>query len=293
LLKRFVRVYPFYWLVLLIMIGLESPEFHDKPSLRSSIDPTTLNGLINIIKNIALYPLPDSAMPVGIAWGLSHAIVFYLLFALSIKMGWTAARILFGLWLIAIVLNSFQIFPASLLLEAVAGSTNILILTGCIAGYLFVKHKLQLNAALLSVIVAAVILAAAVVWNSLESTNIIFTTLVGIIFSSIIYCAASVDRQKLSKKPFKRYASPVLVLMGDAAYSIFLTHIIFIPYLCIAFNKVMNVPVVPDFFKNILIIIVLLLTIIAGIATHLLIERPLSNFLRKQFRLRRQNKSWI
>src|SRR4026208_650395 len=31
LLKRFVRIYPIYWLVLLFTIGLESPEFKEKP----------------------------------------------------------------------------------------------------------------------------------------------------------------------------------------------------------------------------------------------------------------------
>ena len=83
------------------------------------------------------------------------------------------------------------------------------------------------------------------------------------------------------------------MLTGDAAYSIFLTHLIFIPYLCIAFNKVLNVAVVPDFLKNFIIILVFFLSIIAGIVTFIFIERPLLNFLRKQLRLRRQKKNWM
>jgi exopolysaccharide production protein ExoZ len=293
LLKRFVRVYPFYWLVLLIMIGLESPDFGYKPSLSSAIDPTSSVGVINIIKNILLYPLPDSSMPVGIAWGLSHAVVFYLLFAMSIKLRRNAAKIIFSLWLVAIVLNSFHIFPESLLLEAVAGPVNIQIILGCIAGYLFVKNKLQLKTALYVLILAVVVIAGLSLWKNLNNSNIVFTTSVAIAFSCLIYCAALLDRRQLSRKPFKRYAPPVLVLIGDASYSIFLTHIIFIPYLCMAFNKVLNVPVVPGFFKNILITIIFFLSVIAGIASYLLIERPLLNFLRKQFRLRRQKKTWI
>jgi exopolysaccharide production protein ExoZ len=293
LLKRFVRVYPFYWLVLIVMVALESPEFYDKPSLRSAIDPTTVDGLNNIIKNIVLYPLPDSAMLLGIAWGLSHAVVFYLLFAMSIKLGWHAAKIIFALWLAAIVLHSFDVFSGSLLLEAVAGSVNIEILIGCVAGYLFVKNTVELKPMFYCLAMAVIVLTGVIAWLGFDSTSIIFTTLVGVVFASLIYCVASVDRSKLSAKPFKRYGSPVLVLMGDAAYSIFLTHIIFIPYLCIAFNKVINFPVVPDFFKNILIIILFFLSIVAGIITYLLVERPLLNFMRKLFRLRRQKKGWI
>jgi len=52
ILKRFVRVYPLYWLALLFTIGLESPEFKEKPSLLSAINPTTTEGWIIIIKNI-------------------------------------------------------------------------------------------------------------------------------------------------------------------------------------------------------------------------------------------------
>jgi peptidoglycan/LPS O-acetylase OafA/YrhL len=83
------------------------------------------------------------------------------------------------------------------------------------------------------------------------------------------------------------------VLTGDAAYSIFLTHIIFIPYLCIAVNNMLNVAVIPDMFKNVLIVIVFLLTIVAGILIYSFIELPLLNFLRKQFRLRRHKKTWM
>jgi exopolysaccharide production protein ExoZ len=293
LLKRFVRVYPFYWLILITMIGLESPEFYDKPSLRSSIDATTVDGLTNIIKNIILYPLPDSAMIVGVAWGLSHAIVFYLLFAISIKLGWNAAKVIALLWLFAIVSYSLHFFPESLLLQAVAGSVNMEILIGCIAGYLFVNNMLRLKTALYCMLLAILIVAGLIAWKTFDRIGIIFETLVGGIFASLIYCAAYLDRRKLSAKPFKRYASSIWVLIGDAAYSIFLTHIIFIPYLCIALNKVINFPVVPDFFKNILIIIIFFISIIAGVATYLLIERPLLNFLRKQLRLRRQKKTWI
>jgi peptidoglycan/LPS O-acetylase OafA/YrhL len=295
LLKRFVRVFPFYWLVLMLIIGLESPEFHHKPTLRSAIDPTTADGLINILKNIALFPLPDTYMVIGIASGLSHILVFYILFACGIKLGWNAAKVIFVLWLMTIILYSFHIFPHSPLLEAVMVTVNVQILIGCVAGYLFAKGKIPLNKwQFIFLLLAAVAVTAAFTgWQGYDRNNLLLTTLTGVTFSLILLCAALYDRKKLSQKPTKRYASVLLVLTGDAAYSIFLTHIIFIPYLCIAVNNMLNVAVIPDMFKNVLIVIVFLLTIVAGILIYSFIELPLLNFLRKQFRLRRHKKTWM
>jgi exopolysaccharide production protein ExoZ len=294
LLKRFVRVFPFYWLVLLIIICLEFPGFQDKPTLRSAINPTTSDGLLNIMKNFILYPLPEPAGVIGITWGLSHALIFYLLFAIGIKLGWNAAKLIFVIWLLVILLHSFGIFPQSLLLEAIAGAVNIQILLGCIAGYLFVKSKLHLTTPQFALLLLASIVSIAglTIWGGFERSNLLITTLTGISFSLILYYAASLDRNKLSQKPSKMYASQSLVLTGDAAYSIFLTHIIFIPYLCRAFNKFLNIQVVPYFFRNVLILIIFFLTVVAGIVTYLLIERPLLNFFRKKFRLKRQKPSW-
>jgi len=291
LLKRAVRIYPFYWLILLIVIGLDSPEFHNKPTLRSAISPTTLEGWITIIKNIFLYPLPDTHMPVGIAWSLSYAIVFYIVFAVCIRQGWKITRYIFIAWLLLVLINSLNIFPKTILTEVLAGNLIIEFLIGCAAGYLFAKNKWQINSVqmMFSFVAIAVLFAAYVLWEGLNRSDIIITTLVGTASALIIFSAASLDREK----KYKNYASPFLVLIGDASYSIFLTHIIFIPYLCQGLNKVLNVAVVPDFFKNILIILVLFLTILAGIVTFLVIERPLLNYLRRKFRLKQKRKSWI
>ena len=292
ILKRFVRVYPLYWLVLLFTIGLESPEFKEKPSLLSAINPTTTEGWIIIIKNIILYPLPDSQMPLGIAWGLPYAIIFYILFALCIKLGWKATKYIFTGWLLLILLYSFHIFSGSLLLiQTVLSPLNIQILTGCIAGYFFTKRRFRIKTSVFIYLIVsiAMLTMAFIYWKGSDNRNLLFTTMVGITSSLIIFYTASLDRDKLSKN----LGSSLLVLIGAASYSIFLTHILFIPYICIALNKVLNVPVIPVLLKSILIILVLLLTIVAGVITHLIIERQVLNFLRNKLRLKRQKKSWI
>jgi peptidoglycan/LPS O-acetylase OafA/YrhL len=166
-------------------------------------------------------------------------------------------------------------------------------LIGSVTGFLFIKNRFSFRIILCTFFISLAVVAILILSKSADFNPFLVAITTGILFASLIYGVATLDIRKLSRRPFKKYASPVLVLMGDAAYSIFLSHIIFIPYLCIAFNKILNVPVIPEFFKNILIVVLLFLTIVAGIATYLLIERPLLNFLRKQFRLRRHKKSWI
>ena len=290
LLKRFVRIYPFYWLVMIITIGLQSPEFYDKPTLRSALDPGTTEGITTIVKNIFLYPLPESHMPVGIAWGLSHAVLFYLLFALAIKLKWQAAKYIFGAWILIIRLGLFIPFPPHSLLQLLTSPLNLQILTGCFAGYVFVKNKIPITTSYFadSFLVLAVLFAAFIYWQGFDTNNIFVALFMGSISSLVLYYAASLDMNK----QYRNYASPFFIITGDAAYSIILTHIIFIPYICIVLNKILNVPVVPAYLKVVLIILVLILAVIAGVLTYLMIERPVLNFLRKKLRLKRQKIVW-
>jgi len=73
--KRFVRIYPIYWLVLLFLlpIYLTGPHFVAFHGSR----------LLSVLDDIAL--LPTSHLPdVAVAWTLKHEILFYAVFAVMI-----------------------------------------------------------------------------------------------------------------------------------------------------------------------------------------------------------------
>jgi len=165
------------------------------------------------------------------------------LFALCIKLGWKATKYIFTGWLLLILLYSFHIFSSSLLLvQTVLSPLNIQILTGCLAGYFFTKNSFRIKTSVFIYLIVsiAILTMAFIYWKGIENSNLFFTTMVGIASSLIIFYTASLDKDKLSKN----IGSSLLVLIGDASYSIFLTHILFIPYICIALNKVLNVPVI-------------------------------------------------
>lgn len=92
--RRFIRIYPFYWIVTIItlMIGFmfsrgEQPSF------------------LNTILSISLYPSRSDPI-VGVAWTLQYEIVFYVFFAILIlnkKIG----TLIFLAWFSAIVVVNF------------------------------------------------------------------------------------------------------------------------------------------------------------------------------------------
>lgn len=94
--KRFVRIYPVYWVVLagygLLLVVSPTPGLNER------------NPLV-VASAIALYP--HSLGPIlSVAWSLSHEILFYLLFStlfFSRKLG----GLVLGVWAAMIVFNIF------------------------------------------------------------------------------------------------------------------------------------------------------------------------------------------
>jgi peptidoglycan/LPS O-acetylase OafA/YrhL len=95
--KRFLRIYPPYWGVLLplILLYLVFPN----AGIPSQHDP------VNVVLSIFL--LPYTSQPVlGVAWTLTHEIFFYALFALIIILGRKSLAIL-PLWAVTITAAHF------------------------------------------------------------------------------------------------------------------------------------------------------------------------------------------
>jgi len=105
--KRFLRIYPPYWgvLVPLTLLYLAVPGSGDW----SKRDP------LNILLSIFL--LPNTVQPVlGVAWTLTHEMFFYVLFALAIARGVNVLRGM-AVWAASIVVAGFLLpslpFPLS------------------------------------------------------------------------------------------------------------------------------------------------------------------------------------
>ena len=270
--KRFLRIFPFYWLVLLVVVAL---------------DPATFPGWKLFLENVLLFRLPMSQMPLKVAWSLTFELMFYFLFAIAIAAGWKNARIMLIGWLLLIVFapvwkNSFY--------QVLVANMNIEFLFGCLAGYLFLQKKYSSN--ILVFIIGLILLAAlfgvCITWLEFNRFSIFYTTLMGAISGWIIYHAALLDITKWSRM----LAHPLFVLAGDASYSIYLTHTVYMPYLFKGTSGVMNVSAFSSPAQLLVILFIIVISIIAGIVIHLLIEKPMLIYLRRKFHLARSGTSF-
>ena len=269
--RRFIRIFPFYWITLLAVIAL---------------DPSTFPGWKLFFENILLFRLPMSDMPLKVAWSLTFEILFYFIFALAIAAGWKVARIMLAAWLLLII---FSPPIHSTFYNVLVSNLNMEFLFGCFAAYVFIEKKPPLKA---SVFVAGLIFLAAsfvvcILWRGFERFNILFTTLMGAASGWIILHAALLDKAQR----YRAFSLPVLVLAGDASYAIYLTHTIYMPYLFNAFNQLTDASLLNHLLQSVIILLIIFLSIAIGMLIHLFIEKPMLVFLRRKFHLFRTGTS--
>ena len=259
LLKRFWRVFPFYWLTLIVVLLLNTSE---------------LPGWQLLIKNLVLFRLPMSDMLLPVAWSLTFEIVFYLLFALAIAIGWKVARWIVIVWVLLILLPELHIAG----MQVVVSNLNIEFLCGCLAAYMFTEHKIVWRNWVFVVgamVIGGLILMAAI-WG-FDRFSIVMTTLMGLGSGWIILHAAMLDRERRHY----RFAFPVLLLAGNASYAIYLTHTVYMPYLFMGWGRWMHAYTYTPMIQIIGILVILLVSIGIGIIIHLLVERRLLAFGKK------------
>lgn len=263
--RRFIRVFPFYWLILLAVIAL---------------DPSTFPGRKLFIENLLLFRLPMSDMPLKVAWSLTFEIMFYFIFAVAIAAGWKAAKFMLAAWLVLII---FSPTIQNTFYNVLVSNLNIEFLFGCFAAYVFIEKKPPLKASvfLAGLIFLAVSFIVCIAWRGFDRFNIIFITLMGATSGWIVLHAALLDKSQR----YRSFALPVLVLAGDASYAIYLTHTAYMPYLFRAFNQLTHAFHFTHLLQSLMILLIIFLSIAIGILIHIFIEKPMLVFLRRKFHL--------
>jgi peptidoglycan/LPS O-acetylase OafA/YrhL len=260
--KRFSRLYPAYWLYLLAYclweFAISRDRSHEMPSF------------LEWVSAISLVRLDGFVPPLIPAWTLFHEVSFYALVALSIwsrRLGFAVAIIV----LIA-TLALFQ-YPSELdrppVLDYLSGY-NLHFLIGIAAFYL--SREPRPASALPAIFVGSLVIGLCLWSEAHGSVFVAFPLLYAMGFGAILTGAVSWERAR--KVPLRL---PLLTLLGDASYSIYLTH----PLIEHGFAKV--------FFRFGGVIgpygvfaADLIATIAAGCAAYLLLERPLLAMLRKR-----------
>lgn len=280
--KRFTRIYPIYWVVATVMLCYYL--FIKMEGQGISVKITGPADLLYLLQCYLLFPMDASHKNfINVAWTLSYEIWFYLVFAGCIVMGFRKSIWLYFTWGALILLKCYtHIGDASPALNFILNPMILYFLTGCFVAWLIKQDRIKLNPTLFLLLPAVFSL---LLWIYAAFTGSVLDELrrdlnyyyifMGL-FGSLLWAAASLDLQSKSTTP-----SRWLLLMGDASYSIYLIHpaVIMLCYKIAAWGTHQFSIDVSYVTANIVFAITVLLSLLTGIALHLLIEKPLLSFL--------------
>jgi peptidoglycan/LPS O-acetylase OafA/YrhL len=274
--KRFIRIYPIYWVACLLIIPI-----YFLSGAEHARDP------LAILTTVLLIP-QDHWPVIAVAWTLTHEILFYGIFALLI---WNlrASLWLVILWVAACVgcymallaaptdaraVDALLPFPWKWLLHP----HNLEFLLGCAAGYAVQRFRAAKLSPLLWIGAGGFVLCAALdqpgnLWKPVA----VFGQPLTYGLASMLLVAGASARDLCGK----RMAIPGFRLwhyLGDASYSVYLFHGISLSITTRLGRKLVELNILAPFVAMLGAVI---LSIAAGCAIHSLLEKPLLLFMRR------------
>lgn len=273
--KQIRRVYPIYWVYTLLVLAINFAliKAFSRPLVTwTAIDPGT------VIQSLSLWPTDVSAgaMPVIlVAWTLSYEMLFYAIFGIALLVRPQLSALVFALWL-ALIFGSMAgvIKSGSPVLAVATNPMNLEFMLGCFAGYLVRKSGDSWSRPAVVAVLATGLMLLVLAWVNAHSNYALLgksdAIQFGVAFFLIVLGLALLERFRTkAPRAFQRIA----VYVGDASYSIYLTHFIFIVALIPLFKRSAAAGSVWDFAA------IILISSIAGCVAYSAVEKPLLKWL--------------
>lgn len=266
--KRFVRVYPTYWVYLTGFIfasafGVGYPDFSWNP--------------VNLISSYILFPLSSKVtLPIKVAWTLVYEVTFYAFF-ISLFFSRIFGFLIMGTWFFIVIANIFLIKSDIYIVS----HWNLYFMAGILA---YALYRLEWSRLIWPALAGGIISLVAYALNAdsisrirdiaaPENVNLHFFLVVS--FCLLVLGAALLDRKFEIRWP------KLLIFIGDASYSIYLVHSSVISIVVIIAKKVKIFDSIPI---ELLFLLIFAVSVVAGAIAYLVVERPILNFLRNRWR---------
>jgi peptidoglycan/LPS O-acetylase OafA/YrhL len=262
LVKRMIRIYPVYWVVTLAIV----PIYFLGRSYGSDIDrdlPALFYSLLLIPQNHAPY--------LGVAWTLVHEIFFYLIFALTIlhkTLGWSVILAWMAATIAAVLAQNFGLAALAFPLTFILSVYNSLFGLGILAVSLnrtsvgWLRH----NKFPAFIVGNLLFLVAGCIENYWTGRNDGVIALFGIAAFLLVLSAGDEKVERLFS------GKETLQLLGNASYSIYLTHYLTLSLL----GKLVFRLQLQDYLADFVIwVTIFAAATSAGIVFYLWVERPL------------------
>lgn len=262
--KRLIRILPLYWMVTLATFTL----FVLFPQLSDAGD----RKIAAVMKSL-FFLNPDPIM--SVAWSLSYIIFFYLTFSLVIaKPGWMKKLLpaWFGVIILVLAVDHTSALADSFLFRI----DNLEIWAGVLLAYLVGKIEVRRPWLYFTLGISAFTF----IWmnNMLSFMYIESETIRPLVYCLgsffILLSIVSIDLKKEIIIPKS------LRFLGDASFSIYLTHAPFIQFYIIVLQKTGLTGVLG---YNVSMVVIAILTVLTGMGVYKVLERPMNHFLAAVF----------
>lgn len=266
--KRLVRIYPIYLLITLLILPVYLIGYGDAYKTDIGV----------IIKSLLLLPQNKGIYPVlNVGWTLSFEALFYVMFSIAILLKPKFTSIIFGIWVLIVggmfigELQGLEV-TNNTLINFVFNTHNLEFIFGCIAAYLVTKKNIRYGKYLM-LLGAAWILTSSInnyFYGEFEVHPVIAY---GIPSTLIVLGAAAYDLLKPSQPP------EILMYLGDASYSVYLTHFVIITAMLLGFLKLGII----DFIGyQVAMVVIPVVTVVIGCLVYTYVEKPMLNFCRRK-----------
>jgi peptidoglycan/LPS O-acetylase OafA/YrhL len=267
--KRVVRIYPLYWFFSLVVIGI-----HLTPWVgRIEADVPTL------IKSFTLYPVyfPNLELlrPVLIpqGWTLTYEILFYLVFAATMR--WRPGRQLVFVAAAFLAANvGANVLPLPHTPEVAVLRDSILLEfpLGMLLGYLVCHRGVRIGPRMAMATTAAAAILVVPYFLHWQAPRLFTLGVPAFLLIGGFALARDAETRR-----FPRW----LVFLGDASYSIYLTHIL---VLLLFHTGYIRLPVLQSLPYDSYYVMLMAGIVAAGALSYWRVEKPLLEFFRKRTR---------
>lgn len=256
--RRITRVYPIYWAVTLLGIGL-------------LVARRDWAGLAPTQVMASIFLIPTAQLPiVGVGWTLWHEMAFYTVFAVLI-FSRTIGLLVIALWASVVAYGIF-VPHTDTLPHFIENPYHIEFVFGALAAYL-ARAKPVRMAPMLAGLGIFAFLAIGLTLNDLAIKHeFVGRVMYGLSSALIVYGLAAWESGGNLRYP--AWAA----YLGAASYSIYLIHTFLLGWM----GKLAAKIAAPDSAANLLYILAAVIAVAGGCALYQFVERPLQSAVRKK-----------
>ncbi|WP_431097426.1 acyltransferase family protein [Polaromonas aquatica] len=260
--RRLLRIAPLYWFYTLLKVAL----LLALPTLasRASVEPGHLTASLLFIPAVSPWGLVLPTLPVG--WTLNFEMLFYAIFAAAIALG--APRIRFCLLIFLLIYTAGRYIPGSVVLDFYAQTIVFEFILGICVAYAFLRLRHVSPGVGLIVMVIGVAFMFVPDWGRSADRFATWGCGAALVVLGSLWLEPWTSRAPLASR---------LSFLGDASYSIYLSHTFVVPAGVLALKKM-------GMQDSLAIVLAVgMAVVVAGCISYVWLERPMTAFFKRAF----------